>query len=73
VVQGRNEIIVQVHVADVPGDQLHSAQEAGCLRIQVFKDGTPIAEKTHWSEPGQPVVIGALMFAADSRLNSESP
>ncbi len=65
---GRNEIIVQAHVAET-GD----VPESGCLRIQIFRDGAPIGDETFWSEPGQPLVTGALMFSAAEISNAESP
>lgn len=68
VIVGRNEIIVQAHVSEI-GD----ATESGCLRIQVFQDGAPVAEETFWSEPGQPLVTGAIIFVATSNSEVESP
>ena len=73
VVIGRNEVIVQVHAAETEsaGDT-SLASESGCLRVQIFHDGAPLAEQSFWSEPGQPLLTGALMFLADIEPAAET-
>lgn len=72
VVAGRNEIIVQAHIGATE-IEAEVGNDLGCLRIQIFRDGAPIAEQSFWSEPGQPVLVGAVMFDASTEFAQESP
>jgi hypothetical protein len=67
VVRGRNEIVVQCSIAaeSESGGAGNGPGAAGCVRVRVFQDGAPLAEQTVWSEPGHPLVVGALLFSAD--------
>lgn len=72
VVLGRNEVIVLGNFA-ARNEVQATANEQGCLRIQIFQDGAPIAEQTFWTEPGQPMVVGAVMFDAATETKREVP
>lgn len=49
VIVGTNELYVEAHP---PQDAVGRAH---ALRVRVFRDGQPVAERTLWSEPGTPV------------------
>jgi hypothetical protein len=53
-VAGRNEFFVQATPRET------TAERARAVRVRVLRDGTPIADQTLWSEPGE-LVQGALL------------
>ena len=52
-VEGQNELFIQAGVGE------SDSKVARAVRARILRDGTPIAEQTLWSEPGEPVA-GAM-------------
>lgn len=65
-VEGKNEFYLEAY------PPLDSAMHSHAIRLQVLRDGEPIADRTFWSAPGNPIAETFLVEIAHAEKTEEA-